>query len=892
VRVTSLLLALTRAVVRAASFLVPREDRPRWIQEWDAELSHRVIVNGAGEVDTRVALRLLRRSAGALPHALWHLREAWRWDSFSQDFRQAVRGLAHRPGFVFTASITLAAGIGAATALFSVIEAVLLRPLPYPEPERLVYLFEVQEDASERHGPAPANVLDWRRESRTLSEIAAWWIASTTLLGDSNSDAEEVPSAQVTSDFFAAIGVPPLLGRTFAHREVAAGERVAVLSYELWQRRFGGEEAVVGRDIRFKDASWRVLGVMPATFRTPGTLEGEVQLFKPWDLERDYAHHSGPPRDWRFLRAAARIAPGVTLLSAQAELEAVAEGLAAAYPATNRGWSVALVPVREVLVGRAEPALLILAGAVLFLLLLACANVAGLLLVRASARGRELAVRTALGASRGRLARQLLLESSLLALGGGVLGVAIAGAGVALLVRFQPGGIFRIEETILDSRVLAFALAASAAAGLLSGLAPSFQGATSAPSESLKGSGGVVSLDRRRHRLRSALVVSEIALSVVLLVGTMLFLRSFTRVLHVDPGFDPENLLVVRMRLDDDEYRKGGAHHYYSALLSEIRSLPGVESAGGSTALPMDSVDVDFDRPFWRDGEPRPAGGGPGVRLRMTTTGYFETMRIPLLEGRIFDERDDRTKPRVLIVNETMARRTWPGESPVGRRLVLDYQEYQAPYEVVGVVGDTRFEGYRSRPAPEAYIPHAQNPYLPMNLVIRTARGSSPLALAPVVRKSVLAMDASEPVHSLETMSELAGSSLAQDRFSAVVMAVFGVVALLLATIGLYGVVAQSVSQRQREMGLRMALGADRGNILALILGSGLRIAVAGGILGVLGALVGGRFLTTVLFETSPAEPGAILLAVAISLATVLLACSLPARRAARLDPKTTLHLD
>jgi len=890
VRLARILVDLTRAVVRGASLLVPRDERSRWIQEWEAELSSRL---QGGGVDTRVALGLLRRSGGAIPHALWHFREAWRWDCFSQDFRQAVRGLAQRPGFVLTAAITFAAGIGAATALFSVIEAVLLRPLPYPEPERLVYLFEVQEEAGgERHGPAPANVLDWRRESRTLSEVAAWWIEHTTLLGDSGNDAEEVPSAMVTADFFAAIGVAPLLGRTFGPGEVASEERATVLSYELWQRRFGADETIVGRDVRFKEASWRVLGVMPASFRTPGTLEGEVQLFKPWDFERDYAHHSGPPRDFRFLRAAARIAAGVSLQAAQAEIDGIADSLAAAHPATNRGWSVALVPIREVLVGKAEPALLVLAGAVLFLLLLACANVAGLLLVRASARGRELAVRTALGASRGRLARQLLLESSLLALGGGVLGVAIARAGVALLVRLQPGGIFRIEETVLDSRVLGFALAASAAAGLLSGLAPAFQSATSAPSESLNGSGGVVSLDRRRLRLRSALVVSEVALSVVLLVGTMLFLRSFTRVLQVDPGFDPENLLVVRMRLDDEKYRKGGAHLYYSALLSEIRSLPEVEAAGGSTALPMDSVDVDFDRPFWRDGEPRPAGGGPGVRLRMTTTGYFETMRIPLLEGRIFDERDDRTKPRVLIVNETMARRTWPGESPVGRRLVLDYQEYEAPYEVVGVVGDTRFDGYRSQPAPEAYIPHAQNPYLPMNLVIRAAPGSSPLALAPGVRKTVLAMDAGEPVHSLRTMSELAGNSLAHDRFSAVVMTVFGVVALLLATIGLYGVVAQSVSQRHREMGLRMALGADRGRILALVLGSGLRIAIAGGILGVLGALLGGRFLTTVLYETSPSEPGAILLAVSISMATVLLACAVPARRAARLDPKTTLHLD
>jgi putative ABC transport system permease protein len=798
-----------------------------------------------------------------------------------------------RPGFVLTAAVTFGAGIGAATALFSVIQAVLLRPLPYPEPERLVYLFEVQETgAGEKHDPSPANLLDWRRESRSLSEVAAWWIEHTTLLGDSGNETEEVPSAMVTADFFAALGVAPLLGRTFGPDEVAAGEKVTLLSYELWRRRFGGEESIVGRDVRFKDASWRVVGVMPASFRTPGTLPGEVQLFKPWDLERDYAHHNGPPRDWRFLESAARIAPGVSLGEAQQEMEAIAAGLAVAHPATNRGWSVVLVPVREVLVGTAEPALQVLAGAVSFLLLLACANVAGLLLVRSSARSRELAVRTALGASRGRLARQLLIESVILALAGGFLGVAIARAGVELLVRSQPGGIFRIEETALDWRVLAFALLLSATAGLLSGIAPAFQSATAAPAESLKGSGSVISLDRRRLRLRSALVVSEIALSVVLLVGTTLFLRSFTRVLGVDPGFDPENLLVVRMRLDDDKYRKGGAHPYYTALLAEIRTLPGVEAAGGSTALPMDSVDVDFDRPFWRDGEPRPAGGGPGVRLRMTTLGYFETMRIPLLDGRLFDERDDRTKPRVLIVNETMARRTWPGESPLGKRLILDYQNYHAAYEVVGVAGDTRFDGYRSQPAPEAYIPHAQNPYLPMNLVIRMAPGASPLALAPVVRAAALAMDASEPVHSLLTMAELEGSSLAHDRFSAVVMTLFGAVALLLAGVGLYGVVAQSVGQRQREMGLRMALGAGRSRILALVLGGGLRLAAGGAVLGVAGALLGGRFLTTVLFETSPWEPGAILVAISVSTATVLLACALPARRAARLDPKTTLHLD
>ncbi|HXV64666.1 MAG TPA: ABC transporter permease [Vicinamibacteria bacterium] len=869
---------LAAAVVQLIAALVPRDERDRWKREWLAEIA---CSKPSG---------LVGHSLGAVPHAVFLIKEAWRWDMVHRDVHYALRSLLHQPGFLVAASVTLAVGIGANTALFSVIDAVLLRPQSYGEPERLLSVFETQDGGITRDGPGPANLLDWRRESETLESIAAWWVESTTILGDRHGETEEVPSARVTADFFRVLAVEPTLGRTFTEEEVATGETVAVLSYELWQTRYASDEGVLEKEVRFKNDAWRVIGVMPARFRPPGTFPGDVLLFKPWDFRRDYAHLPQVPRDHRFLRAAARLEPGITLAEARAEMDSIAASLAEAYPETNRGWGVVLVPVHEAIVGDVKSALIILLGASGFLLLLACSNVTSLLLMRASGRSREMAVRTALGASRLRLVRQLVVESVVLAGLGAVIGTLFARAGIELVLRFAPAGIPRVEEIGIDERVLMFALTIAALTGLAAGLAPAIQGSSALPSRSLKDASGVVSSERTRQRLRSAIVVVEVAAAVLLVTGSGLFLQSFARVLAVEPGFDPERLLVVRMRLDPETYGRGGARLYYDELLERLRALPNVIGAAGTTALEMDEMDVDFDRPFWRDGEPRPLGGGPGVQIRMATVGYFETMRIPLLAGRTFDELDDRTKPRVLIVNESMARRTWPGASPLGKRIFIDYQSYQGAYEIVGVVGDTRFYGHRSATKPAVYIPHAQNPYLPLNLVIRTA--GDPTAIAPAVRRAVLEQDPNQPVHSMHTMEALVSGYLGGDRFAAFLMTVLAAIALLLATVGLYGAVAYGVSFRKRELGLRLALGADRGDIVKLILAGGVPIGLVGMALGLGGAVLSGRFLRAVLFEISPTDATTLGVAAVLAIVTVVSACYLPARRASRIDPTTSLRAD
>ena len=805
-----------------------------------------------------------------------------------------MRSLVNRPLFVTAAALTLAVGIGANAALFSVIDAVVLRPLPYPEPERLLSVFESQEDkGGTRDSPAPGNVLDWNRYSMTLEGVAAWWIHSTTLLGDGFDDTEEVPSAQVTVHFFPALAVEPLLGRTFTPEEVTGQAKVSVLTYELWQRRFGADPDILGKDVRFKNASWQIIGVMPQSFRTPGTLRGEVQLFKPWDLESDYAAKPNQARDWRFLRAAARIAPGFTLAEARAEMDTIAASIAEDHPKTNHGWGVELVPLRDALIGNAKLALTILLGAVGLVLLLACANVTSLLLMRASGRSREMAVRTALGASRMRLVRQLFLESFLLAGVGGALGVYAA-------PRFAPAGIPRIEETVLDTRVIVFAVLASGAAGILAGLAPAFQGTTTKLAETLKSAGGAVSADRRRHRLRALIVGAEIAAAVILLAGS---------------GLSPRAA------------RQGFYEASPACSLSIRASIPTIFSSFGcaSTAKPMAAAaPILITHVFWRRSVPFPVWSPRAARQ-----GYRWTSSIQISNG--LSGAQASLVPKVAAAVSKSACRPWVISTRCAFRCskaakstfvttAADHGCSSSTRRWRGARGRararsqsgftstikatkrfttsaaswarrrTRFCGHENVPKPSVYIPHGQNPYLPLNIVVRTE--GDPLSVAPLIRQTALAVDPAQPVHSIMTMEQLMGGYTGQDRFAAFLMTLFAGVALLLATIGIYGVVAYSVSQRQRKLGLRLALGARSTDITRLVLGSGFRIASAGALVGLAGAVLASRYLETILFGISPTDPATLITAAAVLMGTVLVACYLPARKAARLDLTLTLRYE
>jgi len=818
------------------------------------------------------------------------------------DVLYGLRQLARSPGFAAVAIVTLALGIGATTAIFSVVRAVLLRPLPFPDPQRLVLVFDAGDaPGRERAQPSPGNFLDWRARSDAFDGMAAWYSSSRTLRDETS--AEQVQTVQVSGDFFKVWGLAPALGTIFTPEEspgalynegnlFVGGDRIAVLSDAFWRRRFGADPAIVDTPIRLDGKTWRVAGVMPPGFAVPDPL---VDIWVPWDLARSYDARrfpDGPPRDYRFLHVAARLRAGQSLEQAEANLKAIAADLEQRFPWPNKGWSVRLEPLRDAMVRNDRPALLVLFAAVGFVLLIACANVAGIQMSRASARIQEMAVRTALGASRGRLLRQLLTESVLLSLAGAAAGLLIASSGLDLLVALAPRAIPRLDETRIDAGVLLFTLLVAVATGLIFGLAPALQGSRTDLVAGLKEGGqGGRAAGPARHRLRALLVVSEVALALVLLAGAGLFTRSFARLVAVDPGFDPRRLLVLRVFLDTDAYGSElKSSQYYRQLLERLGALPGVASVSATTVLPMSEVGIDFNRPYWREGDPDPGGQAAMAGIRMVTPDYFSTMRIPVHEGRAFTEGDRLGGAPVIMVNQEMARRVWPGASPVGRRLVIDYKRSKYVYEVVGVAGDTRYDGLRSRPEPEIFIPHAQNPYLAMNVVLRTA--VDPRRLARAAAAEALALDPAQPVHSVTTMDQLLERTLAPDRFSMTLLSLLALVAVVLAGVGIYGLTAQVVGLRTHEIGVRIAVGAQPGQVVAMVLRQSCRLAAAGGAVGLLAALALTRLVGGLLYGVGSADP-ATFAAVTLVLAAVTIGAAwIPARRVLRIDPIAALRHD
>jgi putative ABC transport system permease protein len=792
-----------------------------------------------------------------------------------QDVRYGLRMLVKQPGFTFAALLALAFGIGANTAIFSVVNAVLLKSLPYENPNQLMMVWESNRELAKDHeNPSPGNFLDLREQKAVFDSITAWFETARTLQGEH--DAEQVNSAQVSVEFFQTLGAKAALGRVFqpgettgvAHSgpgQYASGDRVIVISDSLWRRRFGADPALIGKPVTINGLDWQVLGVMPAGFAMP---DQRIDLWEPWGIERSYGtprFPEGPPRDWRFLSVLARLKSGITAEQAQAHLDSLSTTLAERHPKTNRGWRLNVTAFHDEVVGAACPPLLWLFAAVGMVLLIACANVAGLLMARAAGRQREIAVRSALGASRLRLMRQLLTESVILALLGGALGLALTGAFLDLLVSLAPADVPRIDQIAVDGRVLAFTMIVSVVTGIIFGLFPALKGSRIELTSALKegGAGGGLS----HHRFLKTMIVAEIAIALALMAGAGLLTRSFMRLLQADPGFDPKNLLTMHITLDGVAYR-GRATEYYRQLIARLEALPGVVSAAAVTTLPMSDVGVDFDRPYWREGDPEPGGEGDKVDVRMATPGYFKTMGMALLKGRQFTDQDRRDTPAVIIVNESLANKVWPNEDPVGKRLMIDYNRGKYAYEVVGVTRGVSYYGLRSRPQPELFIPHAQNAYLPMNVVVCTT--TDPAQLINAVKGELLALDPKQPAHNLVTMEQFIARSLAPDRFATWLLGLLSALALLLAATGVYGVMSYALNQRAREFAIRTALGAQARDIRRLALTHVLRLWLAGSALGLMAAWPVGRALQSQLYGVGGADAVSLLAALSFLLVTAL----------------------
>jgi putative ABC transport system permease protein len=883
-------------LIRVIGVIVPRRLRANWRQEWEAELRYRErLLAEWDRLDWRSKLELLRRSASAFWDALCLQPERWE-DEMIQDLRFGARMLLKHKGFTAVAALTLALGIGANTAIFSVVNSVLLNPLPFEQAGRLVMVWDDNAELDRRHeGPSPGNYQDLRNAPGIFAASAAWYMTARTLTGEQ--DAEQVQCALVTPDFFTTLRAQAASGSVFSAAQTegvavtlatqyASGDRLVVISDALWRRRLGASPDAVGATLTINGTDWRVQGIMPPQFAMP---DREVDLWMPWDLSRTYGPHSadGLPRNNRFLNVVARLQPDQTPEQTQGRLTAFSAGLAERHQKENKGWRSRLTPLLDERVGKTRPLLLLLLAAVAVALLIACANVAGLWLARAAVRQREAAVRAALGATRARLLRQWLTESLLLAMLGGAAGLALARYGLTALLALAPAGVPRLDEVAIDRRVLLFTLAVTALTGLFTGLFPAWRNARTELATALKEGGEKGATPGASQRFRQALVVAQIALALVLLVGAGLLTRSFARLIAVEPGFDTSNLLTLHISLNGPAYRQAQTTLYYQRLLERLRALPGVVAAAAVSVLPM-GVDTDFERPYWRAGEPEPTAAADKVALRMATPEYFPALGIPLLAGRNFTAQDRAETPAVILVSESFARKVWPGESAVGKQLMLDYTRGKYAYEVVGVTRDIRYFGLKSKPQPEVFFPHAQIPFLPMNVVVRTA--ADPLQLTGAVRQVARELDATQPVSKVNTMEQLIQRSIAPDRFALALLGLLALLALLIANVGIYSALSYTVAARTHEIGVRMALGATSRDVLRLALGQGMRLALIGIALGLLSACALTRLMRPLLFGVSATDPLA-LGGGALSLALVAwVACYLPARRATKVDPLVALR--
>ncbi|HZU22415.1 MAG TPA: ABC transporter permease [Terriglobales bacterium] len=820
-------------------------------------------------------------------------------DTVLKDLRYAARSLAQARGFTIVAVLTLALGIGATTAMFSVVNSVLLRPLPFAEPERLVQLGDFN---TEQPRPAIPNgslsypdFEDIAARNQSFSEVAGYADNAYTMTGVG--EPLHVIAENASVKLFPLLRVQPALGRGFLPNEDDPGHHVAVLSNEFWRQRFNGDKNVLGRTFALNGREFTVIGVMPRGFQFPVRAHGRDM----WITFSTYKESTDPKdkpmtaqRGAHWMEAIARLKPGVTLEQANADLTSISKSLAAAYPETNIRQGMAASPVLRYVVGDTRKPLLILMGAVSLVLLIACANVANLLLARSAGRAREIAVRAALGATRGRIIRQLVTESLLLAMVGAVAGIALANWGLGAVLRLYPENLPRASSAGVDIPVLLFALSIAVFTGVLFGLAPALRASSPNLSETMREGGRTSTAGPAHNRVRSALVVAETALGVMLLIGAGLLIRSLDRLSHADFGINARNLLTGNFDLNETRYKADQMDVFVRGALDRIRALPGVISAGGVLPLPMGGDD-DYTISFNVLDHPTQKRNNPAASFYVATNGYFETMQIPLVRGRFFDERDQRNSAPVMIITSAFAKKYYPTEDPIGRKIEVGIGEGEARKaykirEIIGIVGDVHKSTLAEQPAPAYYLPLSQLMISPPTLVVRTA--GEPMALSTAVSKVLTSMDPESPLYNAKTMEDCLALDLGRARFQTVLLGVFAAIALLLTAIGLYGVIAYSVAQRTHEIGVRMALGASRGNVLSMVLNRGVQLTFIGIVLGVAGALGLAQIIQALLYEIPPRDP-ATYFVVCITLGAVaLLASYLPALRAARVDPMVALRYE
>jgi putative ABC transport system permease protein len=796
-----------------------------------------------------------------------------------QDIRYGLRMLVKHKGFTAVAIIALALGVGANTAIFSLVNGVLLRPLAFPDANRIVY-FEGQNPSQ---GITDSNVsyldfIDWSQQSDLFASTAAFYTASSNL-GADGGEPERVPRAGVTISFFNVIGVQPFLGRVFRPEEDQPNtQTVVIVSHGLWKRRFGSDPSIIGKQVQINARPVTVVGVMPPGFDFP--FETQVWVTSGVELSKE-------PRENRSWSVVARMQPGVDLKQAQSRISAINAKLAKQFPETNKGWDARLSVLHELLVRQVKPSLLALLGAVGAVLLIACANVANLLLARGAARQKEIAIRAAMGASRTRVVRQMLTESLLLSVIGGIAGLLLSIWLTDALISMLPEGAPRIDQIGIDYRVLAFAFGISALTGVIFGLAPALQASKLDVTSSLK-EGGRTGEGYRRTSARSLLLIGEVALSLVLLVGAGLLIQSFVRLQEVRPGFNPHNVLMACLAVPAAKYKEEQRPEFFRQLVERLENVPGVQAAGGGVNLPLYASNYAIGRGFIPEGRPLTVDEAFDASYSTVTGNYFRALQIPLLAGRLFDVRDNADSPKVAVVNESLAKRHFGSPAgAIGKRLNI-WRDEKFPREIVGVVGDTKAGLLEAENGAQIYIPHTQEAsWNFMGLVIRTA--GDPSAFANTLRREVQAIDKDQPIYNLRTFDDVVMNSLGTRRVSMQLFTVFACAALLLAAVGIYGVMAYSVTQRTQEIGIRMALGAQKGDVLRMIVRQGMTLTIIGVGVGLLGAFALTRVIANLLFGVGASDPATFVAISFLLVGVAFIACYLPARRAAKLDPMIAL---